>query len=243
MGAEVSIGSFLINYFNQPEIGNLPEVEGAKLVAYYWGGAMVGRLHRLGHLQKLKPAIVLGVAAFSACTLVIISMLTTGHIAVGSILLVGFFTSSVSEYLLRLASPKLGPRTGDGSGLLFMAIVGGAIIPLVQGVIADHIGVHQAFVLPVICYLYNRLLRPKGLTSRRCRSGSVECHRTEKIRSKNLYVRIEAAEHALVQRLGFTNPFQCSIFLMKGLVAQRLEQRTHNPLVPGSNPGGPTNIF
>ncbi len=162
VGAEVSIGSFLINYFNQPEIGNLPEVEGAKLVAYYWGGAMVGRFIGSAILQKLKTGIVLGVAAFCACTLVIISMLTTGHIAVGSILLVGFFNSIMFPSIFTLGIAKLGPRTGDGSGLLIMAIVGGAIIPLVQGVIADHIGVHHAFVLPVICYLYIAYYALKG---------------------------------------------------------------------------------
>jgi MFS transporter, FHS family, L-fucose permease len=154
VGAEVSIGSFLINYFNQPEIGNLPEVEGAKFVAYYWGGAMIGRFIGSAILQKLKTGTVLGVAAFAACALVVTSMLTHGPVAMWSILLVGLFNSIMFPSIFTLGIAKLGPRTGDGSGLLIMAIVGGAIIPLAQGVIADHIGVHHAFVLPVICYLY-----------------------------------------------------------------------------------------
>jgi MFS transporter, FHS family, L-fucose permease len=154
VGAEVAIGSFLINYFNQKDIGNLPEVEGAKLVAYYWGGAMVGRFIGSAILQKVKTGIVLGVAAFCACALVITSMLTTGHIAMWSILLVGFFNSIMFPSIFTLGIAKLGPRTGDGSGLLIMAIVGGAIIPVVQGAIADRIGVHHAFLLPVVCYLY-----------------------------------------------------------------------------------------
>jgi FHS family L-fucose permease-like MFS transporter len=154
VGAEVAIGSFLINYFNQPEIGNLPEVQGAKLVAYYWGGAMVGRFIGSAILQKVKTGTVLGIAAFCACFLVLTSMLTSGHLAMWSIILVGFFNSIMFPSIFTLGIAKLGPRTGDGSGLLIMAIVGGAIIPVLQGAIADRIGVHHAFVLPVICYLY-----------------------------------------------------------------------------------------
>jgi FHS family L-fucose permease-like MFS transporter len=154
VGAEVSIGSFLINYFKEREIGNLPEVAGARFVAYYWGGAMVGRFIGSAILQKAKTGIVLGIAAFCACALVLTSMLTTGHVAMWSIILVGFFNSIMFPSIFTLGIAKLGPRTGDGSGLLIMAIVGGAIIPVAQGAIADRIGVHHAFVLPVICYLY-----------------------------------------------------------------------------------------
>lgn len=168
VGAEVSIGSFLINYFNQPEIGNLPVVEGAKFVAYYWGGAMVGRFIGSAILQKVKTGTVLGIAAFCSCALVLTSMLTTGSVAMWSILLVGFFNSIMFPSIFTLGIAKLGPRTGDGSSLLIMAIVGGAIIPVAQGAIADHVGVHHAFVLPVICYLYIayyalRASQPRGV--------------------------------------------------------------------------------
>lgn len=162
VGAEVSIGSFLINYFNQPEIGNLPEVQGAKLVAYYWGGAMVGRFIGSAILQKVKTGTVLGIAAFCTTFLVMTSMLTTGHVAMWSIILVGFFNSIMFPSIFTLGIAKLGPRTGDGSGLLIMAIVGGAIIPVAQGAIADRIGVHHAFILPVICYLYIAYYAFKG---------------------------------------------------------------------------------
>ena len=168
VGAEVSIGSFLINYFNQPEIGNLPVVEGAKFVAYYWGGAMVGRFIGSAVLQKVKTGTVLGIAAFCSCALLLTSMLTTGGGAMWSILLVGFFNSIMFPSIFTLGIAKLGPRTGDGSGLLIMAIVGGAIIPVAQGAIADRVGVHHAFVLPVICYLYIayyalRASQPRGV--------------------------------------------------------------------------------
>ncbi len=154
VGAEVSIGSFLINYFGQPEIGNLTAAVAARYVAYYWGGAMVGRFVGSAILQKVRTGTVLGIAAFVAAILVCASMLTFGHVAMWTILLVGFFNSIMFPSIFTLGIAELGPLTGDGSGLLIMAIVGGAIIPLLQGVIADHLGIHHAFFLPVICYLY-----------------------------------------------------------------------------------------
>jgi FHS family L-fucose permease-like MFS transporter len=123
-------------------------------VAYYWLGAMVGRFIGSAVLQRIKTQTALGVAAFCAMALVLLSMLTTGHVAMWSIIIVGFFNSIMFPSIFTLGIAKLGPRTGDGSGLLIMAIVGGAIIPVMQGAIADRIGVHHAFLLPVICYLY-----------------------------------------------------------------------------------------
>jgi FHS family L-fucose permease-like MFS transporter len=97
---------------------------------------------------------LLGICAISTSVLVAISMLTTGHIAMWSIILVGFFNSIMFPSIFTLGVAELGPLTGDGSGIMIMAIVGGAIIPLAQGAIADRIGIHHAFFLPVICYLY-----------------------------------------------------------------------------------------
>jgi FHS family L-fucose permease-like MFS transporter len=107
-------------------------------------------------LQKVKTGTLLSIAAFCASALVLTSMLTTGHVAMWSIIAVGFFNSIMFPSIFTLGIAKLGPRTGDGSGLLIMAIVGGAILPVLQGVLADNpaIGVHHAFVLPVLCYLY-----------------------------------------------------------------------------------------
>jgi FHS family L-fucose permease-like MFS transporter len=154
VGAEVSIGSFLINYFGQPDIGNLSQLAASKYVSYYWGGAMVGRFVGSAILQKVKTGTLLGIAATAAVLLVCTSMLTSGPIAMWSIILVGFFNSIMFPSIFTLGIAKLGPLTGDGSGLLIMAIVGGAIIPVAQGWIADHIGIHHAFILPVICYAY-----------------------------------------------------------------------------------------
>jgi MFS transporter, FHS family, L-fucose permease len=154
VGAEVSIGSFLINYLSQPNIGNMSEVVAAKYVAYYWGGAMVGRFIGSALLQKIKTGTLLGIFALIAALLVCTTMLTTGTIAMWSVISVGFFNSIMFPSIYTLGIAKLGPLTGDGSGLMIMAIVGGAILPVVQGAIADRIGIHHAFILPVICYLY-----------------------------------------------------------------------------------------
>jgi MFS transporter, FHS family, L-fucose permease len=154
VGAEVSIGSFLVNYFAQPEIGGLTEKVAASFVAFYWGGAMVGRFIGSALLQKMKTGGLLGICAVCAAGLVAISMLTSGHFAMYSIILVGFFNSIMFPSIFTLGVAELGPLTGDGSGIMIMAIVGGAIIPVAQGWIADHIGIHHAFFLPVICYVY-----------------------------------------------------------------------------------------
>jgi MFS transporter, FHS family, L-fucose permease len=154
VGAEVAIGSFLINYFSQPNIGNIAEFRAARYVSYYWFGAMVGRFIGSAILQKVRTGTVLGIAAITACLLVCTSMLSYGHVAMWSIILVGLFNSVMFPSIFTLGIAELGPLTGDGSGLLIMAILGGAIIPLVQGALADHIGIHHAFVLPVLCYLY-----------------------------------------------------------------------------------------
>src|SRR5579862_8706785 len=154
VGAEVAIGSFLVNYFTQPEIGGLTEKVAASFVAFYWGGAMVGRFIGSALLQKISTRGLLGICAVCAAALVAISMLATGHVAMYSIILVGFFNSIMFPSIFTLGVAELGPLTGDGSGIMIMAIVGGAIIPYAQGAIADRIGIHHAFFLPVICYLY-----------------------------------------------------------------------------------------
>ena len=154
VGAEVSIGSFLVNYFSQAEIGNVSENVAARYVSFYWGSAMIGRFIGSAVLQKLRTGTVLGFAAGMASLLVCISMLTGGHVAMWSIILVGLFNSVMFPSIFTLGIAELGPRTGDGSGLLVMAIVGGAILPVAQGALADRLGIHHAFFLPAICYLY-----------------------------------------------------------------------------------------
>jgi FHS family L-fucose permease-like MFS transporter len=154
VGAEVSIGSFLVNYFGTPEIANMSAKTAAGFVSFYWGGAMVGRFLGAALLRRFKPPRLLAVAAIAAGILVIVSMLSGGRLAMWSILSVGLFNSIMFPTIFSLGVAELGPLTGDGSGVLNMAIVGGAILPVLQGLIADRIGIHHAFLLPVICYLY-----------------------------------------------------------------------------------------
>src|SRR5216684_7770054 len=166
VGGEVSIGSFLVNYFTQPEIGGLTEKVAASFVAFYWGGAMVGRFIGSALLQKVSTRRLLGICAVCAAALVAISMLTTGHPAMWSIIAVGFFNSIMFPSIFTLGVAELGPLTGDGSGIMIMAIVGGAAIPWIVGKIGDLInaksyggaiwgqGLHYALIVPVFCYLY-----------------------------------------------------------------------------------------
>lgn len=154
VGAEVSIGSFLVNYFSQPGIGGMTEKVAAGYVSFYWGGAMIGRFIGSGLLRKIKTNHALAACTICTMTLVTISMLTFGHVAMTSILAVGFFNSIMFPSIFTLGLVELGSLAGDGSGLLNMAIVGGAVVPLLQGIVADHIGIHHAFFLPVICYAY-----------------------------------------------------------------------------------------
>jgi MFS transporter, FHS family, L-fucose permease len=162
VGAEVSIGSFLVNYLGHADIVGLAEVEAGKMVSFYWGGAMIGRFIGSAVQRKINPGKVLAFNAVFASFLVIVSMLTFGEIAMWTILLVGLFNSIMFPTIFTLAIDGLGKHTGQGSGILCMAIVGGAIIPVVQGVIADNIGIHHAFILPVICYIFIAYYGVKG---------------------------------------------------------------------------------
>ncbi len=154
VGAEVSIGSSLVNYFGLPNIAGMSAQTAAGYVSFYWGGAMVGRFLGAPLLRRFKAGYMLALCATSAAALVTASMIVGGHTAMWTILAVGFFNSIMFPTIFSLGVAELGPLTGNGSGLLNMAIVGGAILPVIQDTIADHVGLHHAFVLPVICYLY-----------------------------------------------------------------------------------------
>ena len=154
VGAEVSIGSFMINYISLPVIGNMPQAKAAGFVSLYWGGAMVGRFIGSALLRRISARKLLGVYACVAALLVVTSMLSHGMLAVWSIVSIGLFNSIMFPNIFTLSIEGLGPLTSHGSSVLIMAIVGGAVIPELQGVLADHIGVHHAFLLPLLCYLY-----------------------------------------------------------------------------------------
>lgn len=154
VGAEVAIGSFLVNYLALENIGGLEESHAAKYIAYYWGAAMVGRFIGAAVMQKVAAGKALAFNATMAAALVGISMSTEGSVAMWTILGVGFFNSIMYPAIFSLAVKGLGAATSQGSGILCSAIVGGAIIPLFHGMLADSIGLQLAFALPLVCYAY-----------------------------------------------------------------------------------------
>ncbi|OEG74503.1 glucose/galactose MFS transporter [Shewanella colwelliana] len=162
VGAEVSIGSFLVNFLGEPHIAGLEEADAAKYITYYWGGAMIGRFVGSAVMQKIAAGKVLGFNALVAGLLVTLAILSSGQIAMWSILAVGLFNSIMFPTIFSLALQKLGPHTSQGSGWLCLAIVGGAIVPLLQGVMADSLGIQVAFILPVLCYSYIIFYGVKG---------------------------------------------------------------------------------
>ena len=189
VGAEVSIGSFMINYISLPEIGNMSEGRAAGFVSLYWGGAMVGRFvgwfvqdsievpwllqHRLAPLRALGDLLqarvdarrLLSIFAVIAGLLVVTTMLTHGDVALWSIVAIGLFNSIMFPNIFTLGIEKFGSLTGKVSSLLVLAIVGGAVVPLGQGWLADHVGLHHAFVLPLFCYAYIVFYAMKGSRS------------------------------------------------------------------------------
>lgn len=164
VGAEVSIGSFLVNYVM--DISHVAETQAAPLVALYWGGAMVGRFIGIFTLKKFAPAKVLITHALLSVVFILVSMQSTGNLAIATMVLVGLCNSIMfpTIFTLGIKGLKAGQEK-KGSGLLATAIVGGAVIPLLTGLLADRLGIHHAFVLPVICYAYIAYFGMRNLKS------------------------------------------------------------------------------
>ena len=154
VGAEVAIGSFLINYLSMPDIGDINEATAAGYVSLYWGGAMLGRFVGFVLLRWFDPRRLLGIFALISTLLVATTLLSSGALAMWSVVAVGLFNSIMFPNIFALGIARMGAMTDKASSLLIMAIVGGAIIPLLQGMLADHIGIQHAFILPLICYLF-----------------------------------------------------------------------------------------
>ena len=154
VGGEVSIGSFLINFLGEPAIAGLKEQDAGKYVSFYWGGAMIGRFIGAAVMQRIHPGKALTFNAITAALLVLMTMLGSGHVAMWTILAVGLFNSIMFPTIFSLAVSGLGKHTGQGSGILCASIVGGAVLPVVQGLFADRIGIQQAFFIPALCYCY-----------------------------------------------------------------------------------------
>ena len=162
VGAEVSIGSFLVNFLSQPDIGGLTESEAAHYVSYFWGGAMVGRFIGAVVMRYVDDGKALAFNALIVAILLVVTVMTTGQVAMWAILAVGLFNSIMFPTIFSLALHGLGRFTSQGSGILCLGIVGGALLPVLQGVLADTIGIHLAFLMPIVCYAYIAYYGIKG---------------------------------------------------------------------------------
>ncbi len=154
VGAEICVTSLFVNYLTQPEIGNMTPKTAAGYLSLLWLGMIVGRLVGTAIMRTIPGGRVLAVAAVIALALTLTTMLTTGAIAVASIVLVGLFESVMFPTIFALAVSNLGTLTGKGSGLVNVAIVGGAVMPPIQGYLADHIGIHLSYIVPALCFVY-----------------------------------------------------------------------------------------
>lgn len=164
VGAEVSVGSVLVNYISD-ELGmGFSESQAAKYVSFYWGGAMVGRFVGAVLMRYIDPARLLMVNGVASVSLLLVTMLTDGSTAMWSVLLIGLCNSIMFPTIFSLSLEGLTGRKSEGAGILCLAIVGGAVLPMVHGGLADVIGLKLAFLLPCACYVYIVYF---GLTSKR----------------------------------------------------------------------------
>ncbi len=154
VGAEVSIGSLIVNYLGDSRVMGLVEQDAGKLIAYYWGGAMVGRFVGSAVLRVITPGRVLAGVAVGAIALIAISTQTSGAVAGYSLLAVGLMNAIMFPTIFSLACEELGPRSADGSGIINVAIVGGAVVPLATGKLIDLTGdITNGLALPAACYV------------------------------------------------------------------------------------------
>jgi len=157
VGVEVGLATTMVLYFSDFKHGGLNvllEPAAQKLVVFYWLGALVGRLLGSWLVSKIRAGKLLGIFGLAAAALVVVAIFSAGHIAIGSLILVGFFNSIMFPNIFTLGIVGLGPLTSKGSGLIMTAVVGGAVIPVVIGYLVDHTTYQIALILPVLCYLY-----------------------------------------------------------------------------------------
>lgn len=153
VGAEVSIGSLLINYLMEPTTLALSAERAGQCVALYWGGAMVGRFIGAAVLRRVPAGLVLAGCALAAAALALLSSQSVGVLAGIAAVAVGLFNSIMFPTIFSLAIQGQGGDTPRASGLVCMAIVGGAVVPLLTGMAADASGLATALLVPAVCYL------------------------------------------------------------------------------------------
>ncbi|MBC3832520.1 sugar MFS transporter [Undibacterium amnicola] len=154
VGGEVSIGSFLINFLGEAKIANLSAADAAHYVSYYWGGAMIGRFIGFVVMRKVSPGKALAFNAACSIVLIVLAIFGAGGVAMWALIAVGLCNSIMFPTIFSMALKDLGRHTGQGSGVLCMAIVGGAIVPFIQGYFADQIGLQWSFFVPAACYIF-----------------------------------------------------------------------------------------
>jgi FHS family L-fucose permease-like MFS transporter len=163
VGAEVAIGSFLANYAMRPDIGAIAQQDVGKYVSLYWFGAMLGRFIGAALLLKANPRRLLGLYAVMNIALLLATMLSSGKMAMWSVIAIGLFNSIMFPTIFTLVIDRLGPLVPKASSLLVMAIFGGAVIPFLQGHLVDYLhamtgnettALQYAFVVPILCYAY-----------------------------------------------------------------------------------------
>ncbi len=152
VGVEVGLASIAVNYFKTQGVDSAKTA--SFLVSLYWAGALVGRLLGSAVLTRIKSNKLLGAFGFIAASLLVVSMVSSGQIAIWTVVLCGFFNSIMFPNIFALAIKGLGPMTSKGSGLIMTAVVGGAIIPALIGALADKAGIQNSFVIPIFCYLF-----------------------------------------------------------------------------------------
>ena len=152
VGAEVSIGSLMINFIGESHVAGLSPSDAAPYVSYYWSGALIGRIIGFLIMLRVSPGKLLAFNATSSILLILTAIFSSGPLAMWALIAVGLCNSIMFPTIFSMALNKLGKLTGQGSGLLCMAIVGGAIVPLSQGFLADSIGLRLSFLLPAACY-------------------------------------------------------------------------------------------
>jgi MFS transporter, FHS family, L-fucose permease len=152
VGVEVGLASIAVNYFRTQGVDSLKAA--SFLVSLYWLGALIGRLLGSWMLTKIPAGKLLGIFGFAAAAMIVVSMFSTGQVAIWSIVLCGFFNSIMFPNIFALGIAGLGPHTSKGSGLIMTAVVGGAIVPFLIGKLADAVGIQHAFIIPMFCYLF-----------------------------------------------------------------------------------------
>lgn len=152
VGAEVATGSLTISYLGLSAVAALPAIIAAKFLSIYWGGAMVGRFIGSWVLTFVRPNQAIAFNAIMAIILLMLSLLATGHMAMGAILMLGLFNSIMFPTIFALTIADMGKLRTQAAGIICTAVVGGAIIPELQGILADHVGLKNSFALLIICY-------------------------------------------------------------------------------------------